>query len=77
MYFVYMVVSIYWAMTDTGPALWLARAQAAVFGGMYSVKFTVLLLNLPVFLLFAWLTSRGSASAASPPAAAPKPRQST
>ena len=58
LYFVYMVLTIYWTITTTGPALWLARAQAAVFGDMYFPKFSALLLNLPAFLFAAWMTSR-------------------
>ena len=58
LYFVYMIVTIYWTMTTTGPALWLARAQAAVFGDLYSMKLTALLLNLPAFLFAAWMTSK-------------------
>jgi len=75
-YLAYMLLTIYWAMTTTGPALWLARAQAAVFGGMYSMKFSVLLLNLPAFLLFAWLSSRSDTPPARP-ATGSKPRPST
>ena len=57
LYAVYMALTIYWAMVPAGPALWLAYAQSAAFG-MYSMKLTVLLLNLPAFLFAAHMTSR-------------------
>ena len=56
----YVLLTVYWAMSATGPGLWLAKGQAAVMGGMYSMKLSVLLLNLPPFILLSFLSGRGA-----------------
>ena len=56
----YVALTVYWAMTPAGPGLWLAKGQAAVMGGMYSAKFSALLLNLVPFVLLSFTGGRGA-----------------
>ncbi|HEU4564100.1 MAG TPA: hypothetical protein VFS05_05615 [Gemmatimonadaceae bacterium] len=58
LYLAYFCASLYWALSATGPARWLAELQGTVGGPAYSPRLAVLLLNLPVVVPLVLWSSR-------------------